>query len=63
MAKPFAAAILSLLITPALASGLSDPIVAPEVVAPDTTASSGALDSAIPALFVILVILTVAGVF
>lgn len=54
---------LSLLTTPAFASGLADPIVAPEVVASDATASSGSLDSLIPALFVMLMILNVASAF
>ena len=54
---------LSLLTTPAFAGGLADPIVAPEVVAADATASSDALDSLVPALFVMLLILNVAGAF
>lgn len=63
MTKTVTAAIigLSLLSAPALASGLADPVVAPEVVAADANASSGSLDSAMIALFAIMFILNAAG--
>ena len=63
MTRTMTAAIigLGLLSAPALTSGLADPVVAPEVVAAEATASSGSLDSAIPALFAILVLLHLAG--
>ncbi|SHL52977.1 hypothetical protein SAMN05444414_11776 [Roseovarius marisflavi] len=52
---------LSLLTAPALASGLVDPMITPEVIAADTTGSAGGLDLAIPAFFIFLAILTAAG--
>jgi len=57
-------ALLSLCIVaaPALASGVADPIIPADVVVAETTGSAGGLDLAIPAFFILLAILTGAGV-
>jgi hypothetical protein len=47
---------------PGLASGLTDPVVAPDVIAAEATAASPAkLDGLITAIFTILLILNLAG--
>ena len=47
---------------PALAGSLADPVVAPEVIAAETeAASTDKLDTAIPAFFLILLVLNIAG--
>ncbi|SEL04848.1 hypothetical protein SAMN05443999_103177 [Roseovarius azorensis] len=47
---------------PALAGSLGDPVVTPEVIAAETeAASTDKLDTAIPAFFLILLVLNIAG--
>lgn len=47
--------------TPAFGAGLAEPIVAPEVIAADTVATSDKLDGAFTAIFAILLLLNIAG--
>jgi hypothetical protein len=64
MNKTCVVALLSLCIVaaPAIASGVADPIISPEVITAEATSSAGGLDLAIPAFFILLAILTGAGV-
>jgi hypothetical protein len=55
-----AAAIL-VVSAPAIASGLADPVVAPDVIAADASESSEKLDGLFTAIFAVLLLLNVAG--
>ncbi|WP_297767635.1 hypothetical protein [uncultured Roseovarius sp.] len=59
---PALALALGLFASPALSGNLSDPVVTPEVVATEAEAASpDKLDGAIPAFFLILYVLNLAG--
>lgn len=61
MKPAFLAITLLVAAAPAMAAGLAEPVVAPEVIAADARAGSEKLDGLFVALFAVLLLLNVAG--